>query len=190
MVTAHLFGPTRNRNPARPETKTTPAPPNPVPVKTDVPKVPEKPNPPETSAISKPTPTVRTEAPKVSVYLLAPVGNDILMRFQTKALLKPPTPAAPVTIDAPKIVKNASPWNDIPSDVLLEIVSYLRDNRYAVLSLILVCTYWRQVLVECPLNWTQISSLYPTRVFKSWIQRSKNVPIDVEICSFPPGLYG
>jgi len=190
MVTAHLFGSTRNRNPARPETKTTPAPTNPVPVKTDVLKVPEKPSPPQTPTISEPTPTVKIQAPKVSVYLLPLVGNGMLMRSQTKAPLKPPTPAALATIGTPKIVKNASPWNDIPSDVLLEIVSYLRDNRYAVLSLILVCTYWRQVLVECPLNWTQISSLYPPRVFKSWIQRSKNVPIDADICSLPPGLYG
>lgn len=190
MVTAHLFGPPRNRNPPRPETKTAPGPPNPVPIKTDVPKVPQQPTPPETPAISEQTPAVKTEAPKVSVYLHAPVGNDILIQFWAKAPLKPPTPAAQVTINAPKIVKNTSPWGDIPSDVLLEIVSYLRDNRYAVLNLILVCTYWRQVLVECPLNWTQISSLYPLRAFKSWIQRSKNVPIDAEICSFPPGMYG
>ena len=85
--------------------------------------------------------------------------------------------------------KNLSSWGDIPSDMLLEIASYLRDDRHALLSLTDVCTYWCQVLVECPLNWTQISTEYPRDLFKLWLQRSKNVPIDAEISSLPIGLY-
>lgn len=93
-------------------------------------------------------------------------------------------------MDIPIVVAKSSPWEDIPSDILLEVVLYLRDDRYAMLSLTGVCTYWRQVLVECPLNWTQVSTKCPPRLFKLWLQRSKNVPVDAEICNLPPELYG
>ena len=95
---------------------------------------------------------------------------------------------APTNVDTPNIPNNSPSWNEFPSDVLLEVTSYLRDDRYALLRLTRVCSYWRRVLVECPLNWNQISTKYPPKMFKLWLQRSRDVPIDVEICHLPPGL--
>jgi hypothetical protein len=86
--------------------------------------------------------------------------------------------------------EDVSPWAEVPSDVLLEVASYLRDDRYALLRLTHVCHYWRQVLIDRPLNWTQISTKYPPKLFKLLFQRSKGVPIDAEISRLPPELYG
>ncbi|KAF9781856.1 hypothetical protein BJ322DRAFT_1213148 [Thelephora terrestris] len=88
----------------------------------------------------------------------------------------------------PKVVKKLLSWGNMPSDLLLEVAVYLRDDRYAMLSITGVCTYWRRVFIECPLNWTQVSTKCPLRLFKVWLQRSKNVPVDAEICNLPNGL--
>lgn len=110
-------------------------------------------------------------------------------RTQTKTVLAPPM-TVPANVNVPNTPKNSSPWGDIPPDVLLEIASYICDDRYALLHLTCVCPHWRTVLVECPLNWTQISTKYPRKLFKLWLQRSQNVPIDAEICDLLPELYG
>lgn len=96
----------------------------------------------------------------------------------------------PKSVPTKSNVQTSPSWGDIPSDVLLEVASYLRNDRYALLSLTRICTYWREVLVECPLNWTQLSTKYPRKAFKLWLRRSKNVPIDAEIWDLPPELYG
>lgn len=101
----------------------------------------------------------------------------------------PPKPV-PAIVHVPVILKNSSSWGDIASDVLLEIATYLRDDRYALLPLTQVCAYWREVLVECPLNWTQISTKYPRGIFQLWLRRSKSAPIDAEIHDLHPKLYG
>ena len=107
----------------------------------------------------------------------------------------PPRPpiSAPTNVnipDVPNIPDNSFPWNELPSDMLLEITSYLCDDRYTLLSLTRVCSYWRRVLIECPLNWTHISTKYPPKLFKLWLQRSRDVPLDAEICHLPLQLYG
>jgi len=98
--------------------------------------------------------------------------------------------SAPTNIGIPNIPENSSSWNEFPSDTLLEVVSYLRDDRHTLLGLTRVCSYWRRVLIECPLNWTQISTRYPLKLVKLWLERSRNVPVDAEICHLPPGLCG
>ena len=98
--------------------------------------------------------------------------------------------SAPADVGIPHAPDNSSSWNEFPSDTLLEVVSYLRDDRYALLRLTRVCSYWRRVIIECPLNWTQISTKYPPKLVKLWLQRSRNVPVDAEIFHVPPGLYG
>lgn len=115
--------------------------------------------------------------------------NGTLTEAQAKTVLVSPMPV-PANVDAPNVPKNLMYWGDIPSDVLLEIASYLREDRDALLALTRVCAYWRGVLVECPLNWTQISTKFPRKIFKLWLQRSKNVPVDAEISDLTPDLYG
>ncbi|KAF9648195.1 hypothetical protein BDM02DRAFT_3115857 [Thelephora ganbajun] len=105
----------------------------------------------------------------------------------TGTALGPPM-SAPAHVSVLYTPDSSLSWDSIPSDMLLEVASYMRDDRYALLSLTRVCSYWRQVLVECPLNWTQISTKYPTKLLKLWLQRSKSVPIDAEICHLPPEL--
>ena len=99
--------------------------------------------------------------------------------------------AYPLTVaDTPDVPDDTFSWDSFPSDVLLEVVSYVRDDRYALLGLTHVCNYWRQVLIECPLNWTHISTKYPPKLFRLWLQRSKGVPVDATICHLSPELYG
>lgn len=93
--------------------------------------------------------------------------------------------SVPADVDVPVVQLKTASWGDIPPDMLLEIASYLRDDRYALLSLTHICTHWRGVLVECPLNWTQVSTQYPRKIFELWLQRSQNVPIDAEISRLP-----
>lgn len=112
--------------------------------------------------------------------------SEVLTRIaQTGALVGLPT--------SNRAVKNTTndsfPWNEFPADTLLEVAAYLRDDRCALLNLTRVCGHWRRVLVECPLNWTQISTKYPPKLFKMWLQRSGDVPIDAEICDIPLGMY-
>ena len=93
-------------------------------------------------------------------------------------------------IDTPNVLNDSFSWDGLPSDVLLEVASYLRDDRHALLSLSLICSYWRRVLVECPLNWTKLSTKQHPKMFKLWLQRSRGVPVDAEIFHFPNELYG
>jgi hypothetical protein len=108
---------------------------------------------------------------------------------QARALVE--LPASNPTNRATQNTTNHSfSWDEFPADTLLEVASYLRDDRYALLNLTRVCGYWRRVLTECPLNWTRISTRYPPKLFKMWLQRSGDVPIDAEICDIPLGMYG
>jgi hypothetical protein len=129
----------------------------------------------------------RTKTAKVSTHRLDTRREQDPERAQTETSLVPPM-LVPANVVAPRTLNNSSSWGGIPSDVLLDIASYLRDDRYALFVLTRVCAYWREVLIECPLNWTQVSTEYPRKIFKLWLQRSKNVPIDVEICTLPPQL--
>lgn len=107
----------------------------------------------------------------------------------SRALVRPPTSKS-AKVATRNVTDNSFSWDEFPADTLLEVASYLRDDRYALFNLTRVCDYWRRVLIECPLNWTQISTKYPPRLFKMWLQRSGDVPIDAEICDVPPGMYG
>jgi hypothetical protein len=119
-------------------------------------------------------------------------GDEILFNAaQTRTSLQVgPLMSLPTDVNAPDIPDSSFSWDTIPADVLLEITSYLRDDRYVLRNLTRVCNYWRQVLVDCPLNWTQISTKYPPKLFRLWLQRSKSAPVDAEICHLSPELYG
>ena len=108
---------------------------------------------------------------------------------QARFLPRPPM-SAPTDVGIPTVPDSSSSWNELPSDLLLEVASYVRDDQCTLFCLTHVCDYWRRVLIECPLNWTQISTKYPLKLFKLWLQRSGNVPIDAEISHLPPQLYG
>lgn len=159
-----------------------------TPKTTDVPKSPEVPKAPDVS-----------NAPDVPNAPDIPKSPDI-----PKALDVSNTPGIPNTLDTPDapgipnvpdipsipdIPDNAFSRNLLPSDVLLEVASYLRDDRHTLLILTHICNYWRRVLIECPLNWTYVSTKYPPRLFRLWLQRSKGVPVDAEICRYFPILY-
>jgi len=96
----------------------------------------------------------------------------------------------PTGVDVPNIPDYSLSWDLLPSDILLEVAPYLRDDRLAILGLTHVCKHWRQVLIECPLNWTQISTKYPPKLLKLWLQRSEGLPVDANICHLTPELYG
>jgi len=133
-------------------------------------------------------PVPRVKLPKVRALQPTPEGG-ILISAQTRFFPRQPM-SAPTNVEIPHVPDNSSSWNEFPSDTLLEVVSYLRDDRYTLLGLTRVCSYWRRVVIECPLNWTQISTTYPQKLVKLWLQRSRNVPVDAEIFHVPPGLYG
>lgn len=130
--------------------------------------------------------------PKIKITpVLAHLGLLQTRSGTVQARTAPRKPVSiPTNVIVPTLPKRPSSWNDFPSDMLLEVASYLLDDRLALLNLTHLCSYWRRVVIECPLNWTYVSSKYPLKLFSLWLQRSKDVPINADICSLPPGLYG
>ncbi|KAG9041465.1 hypothetical protein FS837_012215 [Tulasnella sp. UAMH 9824] len=77
--------------------------------------------------------------------------------------------------------------DELPPEILGKIfILACKGNLYMPLHLSEICTYSRDVAVSTPQLWTNINSLMPPQITSKYLERSKALPISVDMTMIGP----
>ena len=80
-----------------------------------------------------------------------------------------------------KVFKNfLRPVNKFPSETLSKVLEH-RANERDLVAATHVCRYWRSSLVSSPALWSCLHSHYDRDRMRTYLKRSKSLPVDIEI---------